>query len=65
MKVAVPEETVLARQREERAEIARIVAGEIDRFEYFVKAYQKRIYRLAYTCSATRPRPTGSRRRSS
>jgi RNA polymerase sigma-70 factor (ECF subfamily) len=49
MKVAVPEETVLARQREERAEIARIVAGEIDRFEYFVKAYQKRIYRLAYT----------------
>jgi len=35
MKVAAPEETVLARQREERAEIARIVAGEIDRFEYF------------------------------
>src|SRR5512143_70629 len=49
MKLTAPEEAVLARQREERAEIARILAGEIDRFEYFVKTYQKRIYRLAYT----------------
>ncbi len=36
------------RQEFERAEIARILAGETDRFEYFVRTYQKRIYRLAY-----------------
>jgi len=33
----------------ERSEIARILAGETDRFEYFVRTYQKRIFRLAYT----------------
>ncbi|HQR46968.1 MAG TPA: sigma-70 family RNA polymerase sigma factor [Thermoanaerobaculia bacterium] len=33
----------------EQAEIARILAGETDRFEYFVRTYQKRIFRLAYT----------------
>lgn len=37
------------RQELERAEIARILAGETDRFEYFVRTYQKRIFRLAYT----------------
>jgi RNA polymerase sigma-70 factor (ECF subfamily) len=49
MRLAEPEQTLLARQREEAAEIGKIVAGEIDRFEYFVKTYQKRIFRLAYT----------------
>jgi RNA polymerase sigma-70 factor (ECF subfamily) len=49
MKLAEPDESLLARQREEAAEIRKILAGEIDRFEYFVKTYQKRIYRLAYT----------------
>ncbi len=49
MRLAEPDEALLARQREEAAEIAKILAGEIDRFEYFVKTYQKRIYRLAYT----------------
>jgi RNA polymerase sigma-70 factor, ECF subfamily len=49
MRLAEPDESLLARQREEAAEIRKILAGEIDRFEYFVKAYQKRIYRLAYT----------------
>jgi len=38
-----------ARHELERTEIARIVAGETDRFEYFVRTYQKKIYRLAYT----------------
>lgn len=33
----------------EQAEIARILGGETDRFEYFVRTYQRRIYRLAYT----------------
>jgi RNA polymerase sigma-70 factor, ECF subfamily len=33
----------------EQAEIARILAGETDRFEYFLRTYQKRIFRLAYT----------------
>jgi RNA polymerase sigma-70 factor (ECF subfamily) len=49
MRLAEPDESLLARQREEAAEIRKILAGEIDRFEDFVKAYQKRIYRLAYT----------------
>lgn len=49
MKLAEPDEGLLARQREEAAEIRKILAGEIDRFEYFVKTYQKRIYRLVYT----------------
>lgn len=49
MRLTEPDQTLLARQREEAAEIGKIVAGEIDRFEYFVKAYQKRVYRLAYT----------------
>ena len=49
MRLAEPDETLLARQRLEAAEIQKILAGEIDRFEYFVKTYQKRIYRLAYT----------------
>ena len=42
-------ESSSARQRAEAAEIGKIVAGEVDRFEYFVKTYQKRIFRLAYT----------------
>ena len=37
------------RQEFERSEIARILAGETDRYEYFVRTYQKRIFRLAYT----------------
>jgi RNA polymerase sigma-70 factor (ECF subfamily) len=37
------------RQEFERAEIEKILAGEGDRFEYFVRTYQKRIFRLAYT----------------
>jgi RNA polymerase sigma-70 factor (ECF subfamily) len=37
------------RQDFERAEIAKILAGEGDRFEYFVRTYQKRVFRLAYT----------------
>ncbi len=37
------------RQEFERSEIVRILAGETDRFEYFVRTYQKRIFRLAYT----------------
>jgi len=37
------------RQERERTEIEKILAGETDRFEYFVRAYQKRIFRLAYT----------------
>ncbi len=49
MRLAEPDEGLLARQRDEAAEIGKILAGEIDRFEYFVKTYQKRIYRLAYT----------------
>ncbi|MFI5182031.1 MAG: RNA polymerase sigma factor [Thermoanaerobaculia bacterium] len=43
------EESAARRQELERAEIAKIVAGETDRFEYFVHTYQKRIYRLAFT----------------
>ena len=37
------------RREFERSEIARILAGETDRYEYFVRTYQKRIFRLAYT----------------
>ncbi len=37
------------RQAFEQAEIGRILAGESDRFEYFVRTYQKRVFRLAYT----------------
>ncbi len=37
------------RQEFERAEIAKILSGERDRFEYFVRTYQKRVFRLAYT----------------
>ena len=37
------------RREFERSEIARILAGETDRFEYFVRTYQKRVFRLAYT----------------
>ncbi|MGE5346793.1 MAG: RNA polymerase sigma factor [Acidithiobacillales bacterium] len=37
-----------ARHELERAEIEKILAGEVDRFEYFVRVYQKRIFRLAY-----------------
>jgi RNA polymerase sigma-70 factor (ECF subfamily) len=36
------------RQELEREEIERVLAGETDRFEYFVRAYQKKIFRLAY-----------------
>lgn len=42
-------EALRKRQEFERAEIAEILAGETDRFEYFVRTYQKRIFRLAYT----------------
>jgi RNA polymerase sigma-70 factor (ECF subfamily) len=49
MRLAEPDESLVERRREEAAEIRRILAGEIDRYEVFVKAYQKRIYRLAYT----------------
>lgn len=42
-------EALRKRQELERAEIAGILAGETDRFEYFVRTYQKRIFRLAYT----------------
>jgi RNA polymerase sigma-70 factor (ECF subfamily) len=38
-----------ARHEFERAEIEKIVAGEVERFEYFVRVYQKRIFLLAYT----------------
>jgi len=41
---AVPEKL-----ERERGEIARILAGETDRFEYFVRTYQRRIFRLAYS----------------
>ncbi len=37
------------RQAFEQAEIKRVLAGESDRFEYFVRTYQKRVFRLAYT----------------
>jgi len=43
------EEARRERHEFERSEIARILAGETDRFEYFVRTYQKRIFRLAYT----------------
>ncbi|HUM03009.1 MAG TPA: sigma-70 family RNA polymerase sigma factor, partial [Thermoanaerobaculia bacterium] len=43
------EDARLERQEFERSEIAKILAGETDRFEYFVRTYQKRIFRLAYT----------------
>ena len=36
-------------RRREAELLARIVAGDTEGFEYFVKTYQKRIYRLAYT----------------
>jgi len=49
VKLAEPDDGVLARRREEAAEIGKVLAGDIDRFEYFVRTYQKRIYRLAYT----------------
>jgi RNA polymerase sigma-70 factor (ECF subfamily) len=29
--------------------LARVIAGDTEAFEYFVRTYQKRIYRLAYT----------------
>lgn len=45
----VAEDPAVARQELERVEIAKIVAGEADRFEYFVRTYQKKIYRLAFT----------------
>jgi RNA polymerase sigma-70 factor (ECF subfamily) len=41
-------EAIRTQQEFERAEIAGILAGETDRFEYFVRTYQKRIFRLAY-----------------
>jgi RNA polymerase sigma-70 factor (ECF subfamily) len=41
-------EAIRTQQDFERAEIAGILAGETDRFEYFVRTYQKRIFRLAY-----------------
>jgi RNA polymerase sigma-70 factor (ECF subfamily) len=41
-------EAIRTQQDFERAEIAGIRAGETDRFEYFVRTYQKRIFRLAY-----------------
>lgn len=44
-----PDRSTAERQEFERGEIARILAGETDRYEYFVRTYQKRIYRLAYT----------------
>ncbi len=44
-----PDHSAAERQELERAEIERILAGETDRYEYFVRTYQKRIYRLAYT----------------
>jgi len=40
---------VRERMEFERAEIARILSGETDRYEYFVRTYQRRIFRLAYT----------------
>ncbi len=36
------------RQAFEQAEIGKILAGEPDRFEYFVRTYQKKVFRLAY-----------------
>lgn len=44
-----PDESAEERQQLERAEIGRILAGETDRFDYFVRMYQKRVFRLAYT----------------
>jgi RNA polymerase sigma-70 factor (ECF subfamily) len=43
-----PDHPAAERQEFERAEIVRILAGETDRYEYFVRTYQKRIYRLTY-----------------
>jgi RNA polymerase sigma-70 factor (ECF subfamily) len=38
-----------ARLAEEAGVIARVVAGDVDAFEYFVRAYQKRITRFVFT----------------
>lgn len=37
------------RLKAEEAILARVVAGDVDAFEYFVKTYQKRITRFAFT----------------
>lgn len=47
-----PEEEARARAERLKAEeaiLARVVAGDVDAFEYFVKAYQKRITRFVFT----------------
>lgn len=44
-----PSDEALAERRREMEIVDRVRQGDVDSFEYFVKTYQKKIFRLVYT----------------